>query len=163
MTITVWVLIINLLGKYEKEYTIRLSKEEEKVIEFVSKKLASGKRIHELELLNRLMHYQHGIMGILKQSLNEKYHCSMDSICEQNLVNIMTNEFPTSMAKKTYAQCVFLEREGRDYGISDSFSKMLKNPDFYLMLQELVDFGIARYQENYSRRYQDTDLVLYKK
>ena len=40
---------------------------------------------------------------------------------------------------------------------------MLKNPDFYLMLQELVDFGIARYQENYSRRYQDTDLVLYKK
>lgn len=31
------------------------------------------------------------------------------------------------------------------------------------MLQELVDFGIARYQENYSRRYQDTDLVLYKK
>ena len=151
------------LVKYEKEYTIRLSKEEEKVIEFVSKKLASGKRIHELELLNRLMHYQHGIMGILKQSLNEKYHCSMDSICEQNLVNIMTNEFPTSMAKKTYAQCVFLEREGRDYGISDSFSKMLKNPDFYLMLQELVDFGIARYQENYSRRYQDTDLVLYKK
>ena len=37
------------LVKYEKEYTIRLSKDEESVIEFVSKKLASGKRIHELE------------------------------------------------------------------------------------------------------------------
>ena len=34
------------LVKYEKEYTIRLSKEEENVIEFVSKKMASGKRIH---------------------------------------------------------------------------------------------------------------------
>ena len=37
------------LVKYEKEYTIRLSEDEEKVIEFISKKLASGKRIHELE------------------------------------------------------------------------------------------------------------------
>ena len=36
------------LVKYEKEYTIRLSEDEEKAIEFISKKLASGKRIHEL-------------------------------------------------------------------------------------------------------------------
>ena len=140
-----------------------MSEEEEKVIEFVSKKLASGKRIHELELLNRLMYYQHGVMGILKQSLNQKYHCAMNPICEQNVVNIMTNEFPTSMAKKTYAKCIFLEREGSDYGISENFRDMLKNPDFFHILKELVDFGIARYQENYSSRYQDTDLVLYKK
>ena len=55
--------------KYEKEYTIRLSEAEEKVIEFVSKKLASGKRIHELEMLKRLLKYQHGIMAQLKKSL----------------------------------------------------------------------------------------------
>lgn len=30
------------LVKYEKEYTIRLSEDEEKAIEFISKKLASG-------------------------------------------------------------------------------------------------------------------------
>ena len=42
------------LVKYEKDFTIRLSKEEEKVIEFISKKLASGKRIQELKLLNRM-------------------------------------------------------------------------------------------------------------
>ena len=57
------------LVKYEKEYTIRLSEAEEKVIEFVSKKLASGKRIHELEMLKRLFKYQHGIVTQLKKSL----------------------------------------------------------------------------------------------
>jgi superfamily II DNA or RNA helicase len=31
------------LVKYEKEYTIRLSEDEEKIVEFISKKLASGK------------------------------------------------------------------------------------------------------------------------
>lgn len=106
------------LVKYEKEYTIRLSKEEENVIEFVSKKMASGKRIHELEMLKRLLKYQHGIVDLLKKSLREKYNCSMDDNCVENVVNIMTNEFPTSAAKKRYAQCVFLKKEGSDYGVS---------------------------------------------
>ena len=53
------------LVKYEKEYTVRLSEEEEKVIEFICKKLASGKRIHELELLNRMLKYHHGLLNIL--------------------------------------------------------------------------------------------------
>ena len=61
------------LVKYEKEYTIRLSKEEENVVEFVSKKMASGKRIYELEMLKRLLKYQHGIVDLLKKSLREKY------------------------------------------------------------------------------------------
>ena len=151
------------LVKYEKEYKIRLSEDEEKVIEFVSKKLASGKRIHELELLKRLLKHQHGVMGLLRESLIENYDCAMDENCAENVVNMMTNEFPTSAAKKTYAQCVFLKKEGEDYGVSKSFGEMLQNPDFYAVLEELIDFGISRYKENYSRRYQDTDLVLYQK
>ena len=151
------------LVKYEKEYTIRLSKEEENVIEFVSKKLASGKRIHELELLKRLLTYQHGLMGLLKKSLFENYNCSMDNHCEENVVNMMTNEFPTSAAKKTYSNCIFIEKDGTDYKVSKSFKEMLQNPDFYNILEELVDFGISRYNENFSMRYQDTDLVLYQK
>ncbi|MBQ5674885.1 MAG: DUF3427 domain-containing protein, partial [Lachnospiraceae bacterium] len=151
------------LVKYEKEYTIRLSKEEENVIEFVSKKLASGKRIHELELLKRLLTYQNGLIGILKKSLFENYNCFMNDHCEENVVNMMTNEFPTSAAKKTYSNCVFIEKDGTDYKVSKTFKEMLKKSDFYNILEELVDFGISRYKENFSMRYQDTDLVLYQK
>ena len=151
------------LVKYEKEYTIRLSKDEETVIEFVSKKLASGKRIHELEMLKRLLEYQYGIIGLLKESLQDNYNCSMDDNCAENVVNMMTNEFPTSAAKKTYSQCVFLEKDGSDYRVSKQFKKMLQNENFYHILEELIDFGISRYKENFSMRYQDTDLVLYQK
>lgn len=151
------------LVKYEKEYTIRLSEGEETVIAFVSQKLASGKRIHELELLKRLLGYHHGIMRSLRTSLKENYNCSIDDNCAVNIINVMTNQFPTSAAKKTYADCVFLEQEGDDYGISKPFQEMLKNKDFFDMLKELIDFGIARYQRNFSMRYQDTDLVLYQK
>ena len=151
------------LVKYEKDYIIRLSEDEEKVIEFVSRKLAGGKRIHELELLKNLLNYQHGVMRILKNSLEKEYDCSMDENCAKNVVNIMTNQFPASAAKKTYAQCVFLEKEDSDYGISKNFKEMLQNPDFYQILKELIDFGISRYKENYSGRYRNTDLVLYQK
>lgn len=151
------------LVKYEKEYTIRLSEDEEKVVEFVSKKLASGKRVHELELLRRLLKYHHGLMKILKKSLKENYDCSMDEHCAKNVVNMMTNKFATSAAKKTYAPCVFLEKEDVDYKVSKSFDEMLQNPDFYHILEELIDFGINRYKENFSIRYQDTNLVLYQK
>ena len=151
------------LVKYEKEYTIRLSEDEEKAIEFISKKLASGKRIHELELLKRTLQYHHGIIGRLQEHLSEKYHCEMDEYCTENVINMMTNEFPTSAAKKTYAQCVFLKKEQDDYGISDVYGKMLQNPEFCAILEELVDFGISRYKVNYSYHYQDTNLVLYQK
>lgn len=151
------------LVKYEKEYTIRLPEDEEKVIEFISKKLASGKRVYELELLKHLIDCPHNPISWLRELSSKKYHHFIDNNCAGNIINVMTNEFPTSAAKKTYAQCVFLEKEGNDYCASRSFMKMLDNPDFRSILEELLDFGIARYKENYSNHYQDTDLVLYQK
>lgn len=151
------------LVKYEKEYTVRLSEKEEKIVEFISKKLASGKRIHELELLNRLMAYQHGILGLLEKSLRENYGITMDANAQKNVVNVMTNEFPSGAGKKTYDSCIFIEREGEEYGISRDFRKLLKNQDFYAIVKELVEFGISRYKANFSRRYQNTDFVLYQK
>ena len=35
--------------------------------------------------------------------------------------------------------------------------------EFFKILKELVEFGISRYEENYSHRYQDTSFVLYQK
>lgn len=97
------------LVKYEKEYKIRLSEDEEKVIEFVSKK------------------------------------------------------FPAGASKKTYLQCVFMEQEGNDYKPTKLFMQMLANDEFYGVLQELVDFGISRYERDYKNTYDQTDLVLYQK
>lgn len=153
------------LVKYEKDYKVRLSESEEKVIEFVSKKLASGKRIHELVLLKRMLIYSHGLMRFLKNTLHSEYKITLQEKTEKNVANVMTNEFQVGTGKKTYSDCVFLQKkeaEG-DYEITESFRKMLGNPEFYEILKELVEFGIARYHANYSNRYMDTDFVLYQK
>ena len=151
------------LVKYEKEYKIRLSEDEEKVIEFVSKKLANGKRIHELELLKRILTYRHGVIGMLSKALKDNYNKELNKAGAENIVNIMTNAFPTGSGVKTYKKCVFIEKEKNDYGVTKSFDEMLDNKDFYNILEELVDFGISRYERDYSNTYQDTDFVLYQK
>ena len=152
------------LVKYEKDYTVRLSVAEEKVIEFISRKLASGKRIHELALLNRMLSYHHGFFRLWEKDLIEDYGIKLQDKTIKNVVNVMTNEFPTGSGKNTYSDCVFMEKtEAGEYELADEFSRMLRNPEFYKILKELVEFGVSRYEENYSRRYQDTNFVLYQK
>ena len=154
------------LVKYEKEYKIRLAPEEEKVIEFISKKLASGKRIQELRLLNRMLAYAHRLMLFagLQEELRVDYGIQMSEDQKDNIINIMTNEFPAGTSKNTYAECIFIEKdEGTDYHVSKSFEKMLANSDFYEILKELIEFGISRYERDFSDTYKGTDFVLYQK
>lgn len=155
------------LVKYEKEYKIRLSENEEKVIEFVSKKLANGKRIQELRMLKRMLAYARGssklgLFAGLSEDMKE-YGKIVSQNQKENIVNVMMNEFPAGSGKKTYSQCVFIEDDGTDYKPTKTFMQMLLNDKFYEMLQELVEFGIRRYERNYKNTYKQTDLVLYQK
>ena len=97
--------------KYEKEYTVRLNDKEEKIIEFISKKIANGKRIHELELLSLMIEYRHGLIGRLQNNLKERYEIILKDESIQNIINVMTNEFPTGSGKKTYKECILMEQE----------------------------------------------------
>lgn len=153
------------LVKYDKEYKVRLSASEEKVIEFISKKFANGKRIYELELLNRMLSYRQGLIGKLRQTLQEEYAIQINENSVDGLIKIMTNEFQPESSKKNYESCVFIEKEDteEEYGISKNFDQMLNNIEFYNIVKELISFGISRYKSNYQNRYQNTDFVLYQK
>lgn len=74
---------------------------------------------------------------------------------------MLTNEFASGSGKETYKDCVFVESEGEDYCVSKEFQRLLLDHNFCEMLQEIVDFGLARYKKNYSNRYMDTNFQLY--
>ena len=151
------------LVKYEKEYTIRLTSQQEKFVEYISRKFASGKRVHELELLNQVLRYKTGIFARLQKRLEDKYKISVSEKTRVNIKNIMTNEFTSGSGKGTYSECIFIEKDGEDYRISETFEKALGDNNFYLIVKEIIDFGLDRYKKNYSKRYMDTNLQLYQK
>ncbi len=151
------------LTKYEKEYEIELNSIQESFIEFISIKLASGKRIHELEMIKCAINYKVDLMSKLKNILKEEYHINFKDNTETSLVNVLTNQFASGSAKNTYNDCVFLEKNNLDYTISDTFMENLKCQEFKEIVIELIEFGIDRYKNLYSNRYMDTSFQLYQK
>ncbi|MBB6713889.1 DEAD/DEAH box helicase [Clostridium gasigenes] len=151
------------LTKYEKEYEIRLSANEELFVEFISKKLACGKRIHELVTIQCAIENKTNLMSKVKVILEGKYNRNFKAITETSIVNVLTNEFPTGTGKKTYEQCIFLEKNNDDYNISKVFNDNLQNEDFKAIVLELIEFGIDRYTKQYSNSYMNTSFQLYKK
>lgn len=151
------------LVKYEKKFRIRLNMNEEKMIEFISKKIANGKRIHELELLNILNDESDNLLEKLQKKINVKYGFYLDEQTKRSIVNVLTNNFASGSGKKTYKECIFIEENDNDYRISKNFDEMLKNKDFKNMFNELIQFGISRYKQNYSEKYKDTQFTIYQK
>lgn len=120
--------------------------------------------IHEMELLDGMLKSKYGFFDLWKKRLQSSYHRELKEEEIRNVVNVMTNEFPSGSGKKTYEECVFLKESGDgEYEIAEPFGEMLKNPQFVEILRELLDFGMSRYRANYSQRYCDTNLVLYQK
>lgn len=152
----------NFLVKYEKEYKTRINKTQESMIRFVSTKLASGKRIEELLLMKILLHQEDHIFETLKDEL-KYYKINLTDKLQFSIVQVLTNEFPSSASKKTFADCIFIEPDRNDYKISKPFKKQLETKEFKSMLEELIEFGLFRNQRDYIERYKNTDFVLYQK
>ncbi|MFA9377850.1 MAG: DUF3427 domain-containing protein [Lachnotalea sp.] len=153
----------NFLKKYDKDYHIELLEKQSEMICFVSQKLASGKRIQELELIKRLLIYKDKISQSYENYMIEKYNLVIEKQEQMSIKNVLTNEFTVGTGKKTFANSIFLKEEDGDYAVSDSFSNALQNQDFNKMLFDLIEFGVNRYNKNYINRYKNTDLVLYQK
>lgn len=152
------------LVKYEEEYAIKLSSEEEAIIEYLSRKVAKGKRIHELEMLQDLRLARTNVMNFFKTSLLKKYGINLTEQEQESVIFNLTNAFSKKEEQKKFANCVFIEENNtKGYQISRQFKNMLENKVFADMVYELVDFGMERYQKYYSNRYKNTNFQLYQK
>lgn len=153
----------NFLKKYETEYHVHLTDQEEIIIEYFSKKLIAYKRIHELEILrmlisrgNRLLQYQ--------KLLQEKYHVGMNEQVEKSVLRNLKNEFPKEEERRKYADCDLVEKNtDGSYSLSSKFQKALLNKNFKQMILELLNFGIEQWKEKYGQIYRNTNFTLYQK
>lgn len=153
-----------LVKYYGDEYTVRLSPEEENIVEFISKKVTNMKRIHELVLLRHLLHEGQRYLAYYERILNEEYHVKLSKQLEESVIRNLTNEFPKEEERKKYQNCILIKKSSFGYQINDPFrSMLLANPEFAKIVDELIEYGIENYMENYSHSYRDTNFQLYQK
>ena len=151
------------LKKYEKEYVVKFSNQQEKMLEFISKKFASGKRPHELLVIKGLLEGAGSVIEKLRADLQDDYGINMTRRTEVNVVNVLTNEFATGSARDTYRDCAIIEKTENEYKISEIFKQMLEDDRFYGQVEKIVEFGLYRNRKDYSDTYKDTSLKLYSK
>ena len=153
----------NFLKKYETEYHVHLTNQEEIIIEYFSKKLIAYKRIHELEMLRMLISRENRLLQYQKL-LQEKYHVGMNEQVERSVIRNLKNEFPKEEERRKYADCDLVEKNtDGSYSISSKFQKALLNKNFKQMILELLNFGIEQWKEKYGQIYRDTNFTLYQK
>ena len=153
----------NFLKKYETEYHVHLTNQEEIIIEYFSKKLIAYKRIHELEMLRMLISRENRLLQYQKL-LQEKYHVGMNEQVERSVIRNLKNEFPKEEERRKYSDCNLVEKNtDGSYSLSSKFQKALLNKNFRQMILELLDFGIEQWKEKYGQIYRDTNFTLYQK
>ena len=152
------------LRKYEPDYTVKLNKVEEQIVEYISTKLATGKRIHELEMLNLITRRNDRLWFYFSQIMKAQYGIVLTKEERRSLFLNLTNKFGKDTEKKKFNSCIFLDENDEEFAVSKSFDQMLRNnEDFFYIVTELIDFGISRYKKLYASRYKDTNLELYQK
>lgn len=153
----------NFLKKYEREYHVHLTKQQETILEYFSKKLIAYKRIHEMELLRILIDQKDRIL-YYQRLLHEKYHVDMNEQVEESVLRNLKNEFPKEEERRKYSDCVLIEKnDNGSYSLSSKFQEELSDNNFKEMILELLDFGIDQWKEKYGQTYRDTNFTLYQK
>lgn len=148
------------LKKYEKDYKVTFSNQEEDYLKFISTKLSSGKRVQELETIRLAIEKKANLMNYLKEEMQNTYNITIPDVGYETIQNILTQNFATGTGKDTYKDITIIDKHNN---ISSNFSKLLVNNEFKRQIIEVIDYAINQYKKEYSERYKDTDLCLYKK
>ena len=148
------------LSKYEKDYSIKFNPIQEQYLAYISTKLASGKRVHELEAIKVCIENQSDLLNNLKEKLKNVYDIDLPKISHTTIINILSQNFATGGAKATFKDAIFIDKNLK---ISTQFKAQLNDSNFKQQIMDLINFGITRYKKNYTNTYKDTSLCLYKK
>lgn len=128
------------------------------VLEFISRKFASGMRIHELSLLRILINAPDTV-DIWESLLKEKYGIILNDLIRNSVYNVLKGLFFRGSTFKL----PLIDVVNNVPKLSESFSKALSSQVFKDAINELILFGISRYNKDYSNNYPGTSFNLNKK
>lgn len=132
------------LVKKEDKFTIRFSDDEEKTLSYLSKIIAPGKRLLEIEALkiinSNTAHFVKSIKDI---------HPEINNLALNNIVSVFDGSFYSGKQKLIV-----------DDKTNSEYLKMISSENFLSFVQEILDLGSYNNTDCYSRTYNDTNFVL---
>ena len=146
------------LRDYEEDYKEKWTDNQYQILEFISRKFASGMRIHELAIL-RVLIDEPEMADLCDSLLKKRYNILMDKRTRASVASVLGGEF----FRGERFHIALAHRKNLGFILSDEFKKALENETFHNAIRELLDFGIYRHKRDYSQLYSGTQFNLYKK
>lgn len=146
------------LRDYEPEFEERWSSTQYEILEFISRKFASGMRIHELALL-RILVNQPDLVDLYEEVLEDKYGIVLDDLTRNSVTSVLNGSF----FRGDRFNVVLVNTQNNTFSLSEKFKNALRDDQYRKAIRELIDFGIYRYKRDYSNNYANTQFCLYKK
>lgn len=142
----------------DDDYQVSLTEYQLDVLEFLSRKFASGMRIHELSLLDILINTPDTV-DLWESYLKNKHGIKMNDLTRSSVFNVLEGKFFRGNAFKLK----LVEVQNNTPTLSEEFQDALLSAKFKEAVIELIRFGIYRYNKDYSNNYPGTSFNLYKK
>lgn len=176
----------------KQHYTAQMTSKEQVILEYYSRTILSGVRPDDLELINYLLQIlKNGNLSELakerqnpdktvsdearleqygkkdfRQKFEEKYGYTISEASLRDSLNVANGHFVSKKEEydKKYYQVDLIPQNREALRQRIQQYHMAQNREFYRQLQDLVDVGLRRYQDIYSRnREKGTPFVLYEK
>ena len=146
-------------------YNGKISKTAENMLNFVSTNLILSKKIEELILLRLILKNSQNLEEDFRGVMLTDYTKLIADYELEVSRKILTNNFVTSsVTKKKFNDCIFLDEYNKVVKPSKELEKELQSDIFRTLLTELVEYGIYRYNKYYKDNlYRDTNFILYEK
>lgn len=154
------------LQKYEKDRQYNLPKlhsKQLKILEYISKKFAAGKRIHELLLLEEILNNETDLFETLQDRLIQEYEIELDQNTKENLTNLFTNNFIAGTGRNTYSDCILIQEQEGAYEVDPTVFKLFQEDYFRSCVEQVVQFGMERYRKIYAKHPSNAPFALYEK
>ena len=150
------------LAGVEPTYANALSEQEHLVLEFASRYFGNGMRPHELVVLRETIEETCASRGDVERALVNYGVVELGDATFESAKNVLSGSFVNAPGdKKSYASVSLVEFDDEKVRCSNDLASMMRHDEFRRAINDLIDFGLARYLEKYSPS--DFGLKLYEK
>lgn len=164
-------LIINKFDSYpafladndELDFKKKLSEQERNFLKIFSQKYMSGKRIHELLLLQLLLEHGQITWADFIEVLQTQYDIRESMFTKDSVLNVLDGRFYTGGTAAVFQDNPFIIVEGDSIKLSKAFKLALADVDFKTIFQEHILYGIECYKREFSKLFLNRPFQLYAK
>lgn len=144
----------------------KLTEQEKRTLEYLSKTILSGVRPDELEILRLFLEKNRVSYTEVIDSCKKRYGYDITKRNVDAACDVLKGTFVTNSTEyEKFCHIDILESDGTGYlSKAASYAERLAHKDFYAQVKDIVAVGLVRYKDKYCKKYsKESPFVLYEK